>query len=140
MTNETPNNEHINPSATNILLVDDEIDILETVSDAVEFEFMENDININIDTAENGLKALELFNSTKNYDLVVTDLNMPIMGGVEFVSNLKNQGSLIPIIVFSGHGDIEEGEVLNKLGVNGMIKKPFIEKLIDELFTIVKNL
>ena len=122
----------------NILLVDDELDILETVADALEFELSENDIEVKIDTAINGAVALDMLNKGKTYDLVITDLNMPVMSGLELVTNLKGQGHTTPVIVFTGHGDLEESLALEKLGIVGMIKKPFIEKLMDELLSLMK--
>lgn len=114
----------------NILVVDDEQDILETIVDSLEIEFGDS---IHIDQAANGQEALQLFNGGKAYDLIVTDLNMPDMDGLELTENIKKLQSTTPIIVFTGHGDIEEKEKLTSLGVVAMIKKPYVEDLIDEV-------
>ena len=114
-----------------ILVVDDEQDILETIVNTFEIEF--DDGQVNIDVAENGVEALKSFQSGKKYDLIVTDLNMPEMNGIELTEKIKELGSSIPVIVFTGHGDIEEQEKLNSLGVLAMIKKPYVEDLIEEV-------
>ncbi len=114
-----------------ILVVDDEQDILETIVNTLEIEF--DDGQVNIDVAENGVEALKSFQSDKKYDLIVTDLNMPEMNGIELTEKIKELGSSTPVIVFTGHGDIEEQEKLNSLGVLAMIKKPYVEDLIEEV-------
>lgn len=114
-----------------ILVVDDEQDILETIVNTFEIEF--DDGQVNIDVAENGVEALKSFQSGKKYDLIVTDLNMPEMNGIELTEKIKELGSSTPVIVFTGHGDIEEQEKLNSLGVLAMIKKPYVEDLIEEV-------
>ncbi|MFT6630653.1 MAG: CheY-like chemotaxis protein [Bacteriovoracaceae bacterium] len=119
-----------------ILVVDDELDILETIVDTLEIEFDESDVQI--DKAVNGIEALKLFNGEINYDLVVTDLNMPEMDGIELTENIKKINDKTPVIVFTGHGDIEEQEKLTSLGVLAMIKKPYVEDLIEEVTNSIK--
>ncbi len=114
-----------------ILVVDDEQDILETIVNTLEIEFDEGQVII--DVAENGVEALRSFQSGKKYDLIVTDLNMPEMDGIELTEKIKQLGLSIPVIVFTGHGDIEEQEKLTSLGVLAMIKKPYVEDLIEEV-------
>ena len=63
-----------------ILVVDDEIDILETIIDTLDIEFEDA---IVVDRAMNGVEALKLFQE-KSFDLVITDLNMPEMNGIDF--------------------------------------------------------
>ena len=119
----------------NILVVDDELDILETIVDSLEIEFGDE---VAIDKASNGNEALELFGGDKSYDLIVTDLNMPDMDGLELTQNIKKLQVETPIIVFTGHGDIEEKEKLTALGVVAMIKKPYVEDLIDEIANTIR--
>lgn len=114
-----------------ILVVDDELDILETIVDTLEIEF--DDGEVCIDKAANGIEALKLFKGDKVYDLVVTDLNMPEMDGIELTESIKQIRKDTPVIVFTGHGDIEEQEKLTSLGVVAMIKKPYVEDLIEEV-------
>lgn len=117
-----------------ILVVDDEIDILETIVDTLEIEFDENEVVIV--KAINGIDALSKFDiQTSPFDLVVTDLNMPEMDGLEFTENVKRLRSSTPVIVFTGHGDAEELEKLTNLGVVAMIKKPYVEDLIEKVVT-----
>ena len=121
----------------NLLVVDDEIDILETIVDTLEIEF--DDDSVQITKATNGSEALELFRDKGNFDLVVTDINMPEMDGVELTRNLKTIDKGIGVIVFTGHGDTEEQNVLNELGVISMIKKPYVEDLINEVLKAINS-
>jgi two-component system chemotaxis response regulator CheY len=115
-----------------ILVVDDEQDILETIVNTLEIEFDEGEVSIHV--AENGVEALKaIMNGDVAYDLVVTDVNMPEMGGIELTEKIISLGRGTPIIVFTGHGDIEEENKLHSLGVVAMVKKPFVEDLIEKV-------
>jgi CheY-like chemotaxis protein len=118
-----------------LLIVDDEIDILETIVESLEIEF--DELDITIDKAINGLEALELIKDT-TYDLVVTDLRMPKMDGLELSKRLNAEYSQIPIIVFTGHGDADELSALKEHGVKSMVKKPYVEKLIEDINQYIK--
>ncbi len=120
----------------NILVVDDEIDILETIVDTLEIEF--DPSKVTIAQAINGVEALALFNNGEQvFDLVVTDLNMPEMDGIELTQKLKEIRSDLSVIVFTGHGDLEENHKLEELGVLAMIKKPYVEELVQ---TVIKSI
>jgi len=115
-----------------ILVVDDELDILETIVDTLEIEFDAGSVTIH--QAINGVEALRMFKDNSIlFDLVITDLNMPEMDGIELTEHIKKISPGMNVIVFTGHGDIEEMERLNLLGVSAMIKKPYVEELIDEV-------
>jgi chemotaxis protein histidine kinase CheA/CheY-like chemotaxis protein len=77
-----------------------------------------------VDTAADGAEALNAARS-KHYDLVCTDLNMPVMDGFTLIKNLKNEEALsnIPIIVISSKDDIEEQKHALKLGASRYIIK-----------------
>lgn len=121
-----------------ILVVDDELDILETIVDSLEIEFDSSEVKVH--RAENGVQAIKRFEAMIGndfYDLVITDLNMPQMDGIELTKHLKERNGSTPVIVFTGHGDAEEQEQLTQLGVVAMIKKPYVEDLIDEVVSVL---
>jgi DNA-binding response OmpR family regulator len=98
-----------------LLLVDDEDLILELL------EVFLQELGFNVLTAGNGREALDKL-SENHTDLVILDLNMPVMNGDQFIRELRNQGSKTPILVVSGHGLMDkslEAEVVQS------IKKPF---------------
>ncbi len=89
--------------------------------------------NLEIDHAENGIKALQLVND-RNYDLIITDYQMPGMNGFELTRWIKTNYPSIPIIIITGYGPTE---VLMNSGAQICLPKPF--KLL-ELRKLVKNL
>ena len=98
------------------------------VDDSLPTREIEKDILLSegyiVDAAANGEEALNAAR-TKHYDLICTDLNMPVMDGFSLIQNLKNEESLsnIPIIVISSKDDKEEQERAFKLGASSYIIK-----------------
>jgi chemotaxis protein histidine kinase CheA/ActR/RegA family two-component response regulator len=97
-----------------------------------------------VDSAADGQEALNAAR-TKHYDLICTDLNMPVMDGFELIKNLKSEDALskIPIIVISSKDDKEEQKHAFKLGAdNYIIKNSFnnhnmlkaVNSLIGEVY------
>ena len=62
---------------------------------------------------------------------------MPEMDGVSLTENIRKTETKIPIIVFTGHGDLEEQKKLSSFGVSAMIKKPYVEDLISEVSSVI---
>jgi len=80
-----------------VLVVDDDEALTETISEVLKRK------NYNVLIASNGQEALEICKSNSNFiDLVISDVEMPIMNGVEFVNKLRIIGFKKPIIVMSG--------------------------------------
>lgn len=81
-----------------------------------------------IDLAENGSLALEkiveMERAGESYSLVITDLEMPMMGGLELIKSVRNRKCGIPILVLSGSREagLEEG-IMNS-GASGLLRKP----------------
>lgn len=114
-----------------ILIVDDEQDILETIVESIYIEY--NDTEVSIDKALNGVEALKLVEQNPDYDLVVTDIRMPQMDGIELSRILTEKYPNIPVVVFSGHGDKKENDILLGYGVKNMIKKPYVDRLLKDI-------
>lgn len=102
----------------NILLVDDDESILRLLSKILLSE------NHRVTTTMNGTEAIELFKSGK-FDLVITDMYMPEMDGLDVIRNLKDIEVNIPIIVLTAAGSV--GNVVHslKLGAFNYMTKPF---------------
>ena len=83
-----------------ILLVDDEEDIRDVLSIALE------DMGYDVITAENGMEALEKF-KTENFSVVLTDIKMPGMDGIELLKKIKLVSPDTEIVMITGHGDME---------------------------------
>ena len=114
---------------TNIALVDDESNILTSVSIALETE------GFNVDTFKNGEEAIRGLES-KKYDLGLFDIKMPRMNGNELLMKVRSSRNLelrnLPIIFLTSK-DQEQDEIIGlKMGAADYIKKPFSQKLLNE--------
>jgi len=86
-----------------------------------------------VQEASNGKEALQIYEK-KPADLIITDLNMPVMGGLELIRHIKKDNPFQKIIVLSAYGDMKNLLEAINLGVDGYIVKPLsIERLIGAL-------
>jgi two-component system, OmpR family, response regulator len=100
-----------------VLLVDDERDFLETMWKRLEKrKFL-------ICGAENGISALELIEQ-QPFDVVVLDVMMPGLDGIETLREIKRNKPLIEVIMLTGHASLESGIEGMKLGAFDYILKP----------------
>jgi two-component system capsular synthesis sensor histidine kinase RcsC len=113
------------------LVVDDEIDILETIVESFELELEGKDFSISFTDLPKD--ALSMFSEGRHFDIVVTDLNMPLMDGFELSQKIISMHKDMPIIVFTGHGGAIELDKLRAIGVNTMINKPNIKDLVESI-------
>ena len=81
-----------------------------------------------IHIAENGVEGLEMFNKN-NYDLIITDINMPLMNGVKMVREIKKKNPRQIIMVISAHDEARYLLELINLGVEHFVLKPLDLKL-----------
>lgn len=84
--------------------------------------------------AENGKEALDCLKDNW-IDLILTDLNMPVMSGIEMVSEMARDGLLkdIPVIVISTDGSVKRIEELKEKGIREYIRKPFTPESLSEV-------
>ncbi len=79
--------------------------------------------------ADNGVEALRVLTEApeqvQRVDLVVTDIKMPVMDGLELIKVLKQSDDPVKILVMTGYGDRETMSRLQGMGVRGVIHKPF---------------
>lgn len=111
-----------------VLTVDDSRTIREMVS------FTLKNVGFEVIEAENGQKAIDLINQTQKPDIIITDLNMPIMDGIEFIKHVRNVLSMktIPILMLTTEYTDDKKNVGREAGATGWIVKPFDpEKLIQ---------
>lgn len=111
------------------MIVDDEALIREGIMDILSI------MSLDFYQAENGKVALELLQNN-TIDIIITDLNMPIMNGVEFLRRKSQLGNKAPTIVITSHGDRTIEHIIKGLGVTYLIEKPFNEQ---EIISAVKT-
>jgi two-component system nitrogen regulation response regulator NtrX len=100
-----------------ILIIDDEKAIRKTLTEILSFE------GYKIDEASDGEEGLKTFKE-KNYDVVLCDIKMPKLDGIEFLQKAGEINPDIPIIMISGHGNIETAVEAVKKGAYDYISKP----------------
>jgi DNA-binding NtrC family response regulator len=113
----------------NILIVDDEDDFRITLVKRLQKR------NLNVFGAENGLKALDLMNKLI-FDVVVLDVKMPGMDGIETLQEIKKKSPLVEVILLTGHASIESGIEGMKLGAFDYVMKPVN---IDDLLEMIRK-
>ncbi len=121
-----------------ILLVDDEPDILDVLSDQLGDLAIEIDgfkIAPTLERADNGVMALHRLKETR-FDVVVSDIRMPGLDGLELVSQLQTIEPSTKVILISGHADKAIAIRAIRLGVFDLIEKPWHSEQIREA---VKN-
>ena len=102
-----------------ILIIEDEKAIRNVLSNIV----IEEDKNHEVDTAENGLDGFEML-TQNTYDLVLCDIKMPKMDGIELLEKAIAIQPDLPIVMISGHGDLETAVESIKKGAFDYISKP----------------
>jgi len=112
-----------------ILIIDDERSIRNTLKDILEFEKHQ------VSLAENGLKGLETAQN-EMFDLIFSDIKMPEMDGIELLTQLKEKEIEAPIVMISGHGNIETAVECIKKGAFDFIEKPID---LNRLLITVRN-
>jgi len=100
-----------------ILIIDDEKAIRKTLSEILSFE------GYKIDEASDGEEGLKKFKD-KAYDVVLCDIKMPKIDGIEFLQKAGESNGDTPIIMISGHGNIETAVEAVKKGAYDFISKP----------------
>jgi CheY-like chemotaxis protein len=85
--------------------------------------------NITIQEAKNGKNAITLLENTINsFDLIITDINMPEMNGLDFLFHLKNNNKFkkIPVVIMSSSKEDKDLKKCYELGVSGYFIKPIL--------------
>lgn len=104
-----------------ILIVDDEEDILKVL------KFLLSREGYEVDTALTGEEALELLKK-KNYDLVLTDLRMPGIDGIELLDKTLEINPSTAVVIMTAYASIESAVIAIKKGASDYIVKPFINE------------
>lgn len=90
-----------------------------------------------VDTAQNGQEGLDLFGKS-SYDLIISDINMPVINGVEMVQQMKEQKPDQAVIITSAQSDPADFISLIDAGVDKFVLKPLdLKKLIDAFISFV---
>jgi two-component system, NtrC family, nitrogen regulation response regulator NtrX len=113
----------------NILVIDDERSIRTSLKEVLEYE------KHKIDLSSDGIEGLELLKKNE-YDVVLLDIKMPGMDGIEVLDNIMSEPRDIPVIMISGHGNIDTAVEAIKKGAYDYIEKPLD---LNRLLITIRN-
>lgn len=113
-----------------ILLVDDDFSSISALANLLEF-------NNTICIANNGRDALDRFN-TNNYDVVVTDIKMPVMNGLDLVKEIREIDKDVRIIIVTGHSNDQYRSLAQEFAVDGFFTKPLDVRIFMETLTEIE--
>lgn len=114
---------------TNILVIDDELSMREFMKILLEKE------GFSVSTASNATEAITLLND-KVMDLVISDIKMPGGSGLEFLSEIRDKGNNVPVILITAYASPEDAVLAMKGGAYDYITKPFN---VDEIKSIIQS-
>ena len=112
-----------------ILVIDDERSIRNTLKEILEYE------KFKVDLAENGVEGLEKYKNG-SYDIVLCDIKMPEMDGLEVLEKLFEEEGEAQVIMISGHGSVDNAVEAIKKGAYDFIEKPLD---LNRLLITVRN-
>ena len=105
-------------SIANVLLVDDEVSFVETFSERLELRDFETS------KAFSGEEALKVLDENKNIEVVILDVKMPGMDGIETLVEIKRKNPLVEVMMLSGHTDVASAIDGMKQGAFDYLMKP----------------
>jgi len=112
-----------------ILIIDDQKSIRNTLKDILEYEGHE------VTLAETGAEGLEFFSDGK-FDVALCDIKMPGMDGIETLQNMMKINCDVPVVMISGHGNVDTAVDAIKKGAYDFIEKPLD---LNRLLVTIRN-
>ena len=101
-----------------VLLIDDDINLCKVLA----YQLEKN--NYTVTTANNGEEGLVLF-SKSDYDIVITDIQMPYISGIDVLQKIRQDNDKVIIIIITAHGSVENAIEACRLGATDYLTKPF---------------
>ncbi len=117
-------------SIANVLLVDDEVSFVESFGERLELRDFE------VSKAFSGQEALKVLDEIKNIEVVILDVKMPGMDGIETLAEIKSKNPLVEVMMLSGHADVESAIEGMKQGAFDYLLKPVD---MDQIITKVNE-
>ena len=115
-----------------ILIIDNEEGLRKVI------EEMFSTLGCKVYSAENGKEGLEIYKTYDIFDLVILDIQVPIMNGKTAFGEIRRINPEQKILIISGYVDVEDLDDLIKSGADGLLKKPFsMYKIIGKVKDII---
>lgn len=110
-----------------VLVVDDEVEFVETIVKRL------RDRSLIAEGVTSGRQALDLL-ETKDFDVVILDVKMPGMDGIETLREIKKRKPLTEVIMLTGHGSVDSGIQGLQLGAYNYVMKPVpLDELLSQM-------
>ncbi len=113
----------------NLLVIDDE----QVVLDSVVRVLSEEDLNVEVTTSSR--QGLE-WGMSRNYDLVITDIRMPEIGGMRILRDIKRSKPAVAVVILTGYATVQSAVRAMKLGAADYLEKPFTP---ESLLNTIRN-
>jgi two-component system OmpR family response regulator len=114
-------------NALRVLIVDDEEELVQALVERLELR------KIHAEGVTSGADALEVITCT-NFDVILIDVKMPGLGGIELVKRIKEQCPRLQVVLLTGHGSRQDAEEGTRLGAFDYLMKPVrLENLLKIL-------
>ena len=118
-----------------VLLVDDEEEVRNAIEQRISWEELGFEV---IGKAQNGVKAMEIAEKLQP-DVVITDIKMPYMNGLELARNLKEENPGVRILILTGFDEFEYAKEAVHLEIEEYILKPVNANELSECLKRLKN-
>ncbi|HLG19713.1 MAG TPA: diguanylate cyclase [Bdellovibrionota bacterium] len=115
----------------NVLVADDEESLRGIVTEVL------TDGGYAVDSAINGKQALEMVKGEKQYHVVITDIRMPEMTGIELLEKIKEHDPTIQVVIMTSHGSLDTAIKAIRLGAYDYLTKPFED--LDVITTVINR-
>jgi len=118
-----------------ILIIDDDREYISQIA-----EILEEEEGYSVGFTTDGYVAFDMLNAV-TYDLIILDLNMPRISGMEVLKELKNTKTtrLIPVLMSTGDSSVEAVKKAIKLGADDYIVKPLdVDMFLDKIYVLLK--
>ena len=124
-----------NSKVLNILFIDDDESLTKL------FKELLTKIGHNVTVMNDSINTFSLFrNEPDKYNIIITDLTMPGLTGIELAEKIREINNDIPIIIFTGYGDIIQKDVLIKLKIHRVMIKPVkLQIIINILEEVIEK-
>jgi len=114
-----------------VLVVDDSTTMIRIISNTLKRLGITN-----IEKAEDGMEGLRIFNN-KEIDLVLSDINMPKMNGMEMLKEIRKINQDVPVVMITTEAGKVEVIAALKAGANNYITKPFTPQVLKEKLSVI---